>query len=104
MRFGLFAKLVARPGQSDAVAALLLRGVEEIREIGCELYVVNTSPDHPDAIYVMEVWTSKEAHHGSLQLPAVKEAIAQAMPLLTGEFESTRLDVAGGLGLSIQPA
>ncbi len=104
MRYGLFVKLVAKPGQRDAVVALLLRGVEEMREIGCELYVVNTSPDHPDAIYVMEVWTSKDAHHGSLELPAVKQAIAEAMPLLTGEFESTQLDVAGGLGLPAQPA
>jgi quinol monooxygenase YgiN len=104
MRYGLFAKLVAKPGQREAVVALLLRGVEEMREIGCELYVVNTSPDHPDAIYVMEVWTSKDAHHASLQLPTVKQAIAEAMPLLTGEFETTPLDVAGGLGLLSPPA
>lgn len=104
MRYGLFAKLVAKPGQRDAAVEILLRDVEEMRAMGCELYVVNTSPDHPDAVFVMEVWASKEAHHASLQLPAVKQAIAEAMPLFTGEFEGTQLDVIGGLGLSAQPA
>lgn len=99
MRYGLFGKLVTRPGQRDAVVALLLRGVEELRSVGCQLYLVNVSPGHPDAIWVMEAWTSKEAHHASLQLPSVRQAIAEAMPLLTGEFERTELAVAGGLGL-----
>ena len=100
MRFGMYARLVARPGQRDALTAILLRGVEGMRAHGCELYVVNHAADHADAVWVTEVWVSKEAHAASLQLPETRQAIAEAMPLLTGEFQSIELDVVGGLGLS----
>ena len=103
MRYGLFGKLVTRPGQRDAVVALLLRDVEELRGVGCQLYAVHVSPAHPDAVWVTEVWTSKEAHHASLRLPSVRRAIAEAMPLLTGEFDQVQLSVVGGLGLAAAP-
>lgn len=99
MRYGLSGKLTTKPGQRDAVVALLLRDVEELKKVGCDLYVVSVSKDHPDAIFVTEVWTSAEAHRASLALPSVKEAIAEAMPLLTGQFESVELSVVGGLGV-----
>ena len=100
MRYGRFGKLVTRPGQRDALVTLLLRDVERLREFGCDLYVVQTAAEHPDADWVTEVWTSPEAHRASLHLPSVKQAIAEAMPLLSGEFESFEFEVVGGLGLS----
>lgn len=99
MRYGLSGKLMTKPGQRDAVVALLLRDVEELKAVGCDLYVVSVSKDHPDAIFVTEVWTSPEAHRASLALPSVKQAIAEAKPLLTGEFDMVELSVAGGLGV-----
>jgi quinol monooxygenase YgiN len=99
MRYGYSGKMTTRPGQRDAVAALLLRGVDGLKELGCEMYMVSVSPGHPDAVFVTEIWTSREAHRASLQLPAVKAAIAEAMPMLTGEFESVELSVLGGLGV-----
>ncbi|MGH7720126.1 MAG: putative quinol monooxygenase [Gemmatimonadaceae bacterium] len=104
MRYSLFAKLTTRPEQRNAVVTLLLRDVEELRALGCDLYLVNISAAQPDAVWVTEVWSSKEAHQASLQLPAVKEAIAEAMPLLTGEFEGVELSVVGGLGLLVRPS
>jgi quinol monooxygenase YgiN len=98
-RFGLYAKLVAKPGQRDALVAILLRDVEALRAHGCELYVVNVAPDQSDVVWVTEVWASKDAHRASLQLPETKQAIFEAMPLLTGEFEQVELSVVGGLGL-----
>jgi quinol monooxygenase YgiN len=99
MRYGLSGKMVTKPGQRDAVVAILLRDVDEMKAVGCDLYVVSVSKDHPDAIYITEVWVSKEAHGASLKLPSVKQAIAEAMPMLTGEFESVELSVVGGLGV-----
>lgn len=100
MHFGMYNRLVARPGERDALTAILLRGVDGLRAHGCHLYLVNHPPDNPDAVWVTEVWESREAHRASLQLPETRQAIAQAMPLLTGEFESIELDVVGGLGAS----
>ena len=99
MRFGMYAKLVAKPGQRDALVSILLRDVEALRAHGCELYVVSLAADDADAVWVTEVWASREAHAASLQLPETRQAIAEAMPLLTGEFDQIRLSVVGGLGL-----
>jgi len=102
MRYGLNGKLVARPGMRDKVVALLLRDVDKLKAAGCGIYAVSISDKEPDAVFVFEVWVSRLAHDDSLQLPSVKQAITEAMPLLTGEFEGTMLEIAGGLGVPEQ--
>jgi quinol monooxygenase YgiN len=99
MRYGLSGKFITKPGQRDAFVALLLRGVDELKALGCDLYVVSISKDHPDAVFVTEVWSSPEAHRASLELPSVKAAIAEARPMLAGAVEMVELSVAGGLGI-----
>ncbi|MEM7134339.1 MAG: antibiotic biosynthesis monooxygenase [Chloroflexota bacterium] len=99
MAYGLYGKLVTQAGKRDAVTEILLRDVNELKSVGCKLYIVNHAAEEPDAIWVTEVWDSAESHAASLQLPTVKAAIAEAMPMLTGEFDQVKLDVVGGLGL-----
>lgn len=99
MRYGLFVSIHVKPGQRDAVVDILMRDVDAMRALGCELYVAGVSDEKPDVVYVTEVWASRQAHHASLQDPAVQAAIAEAMPMLTGEFHSTEFSVAGGLGV-----
>jgi quinol monooxygenase YgiN len=88
-----------KPGHRDEVVATLVSGADGLRAAGCDLYVVGTSDSDKDLIWVSEVWVSKEAHANSLQLAETKAAIAKTMPLLTGEFTSQELDIAGGLGV-----
>lgn len=88
-----------KPGHRDAVIGILLRDQQAVAEIGCDLYMVGVLPDQPDVVCVTEVWTSREAHRASLGLPSVKAAIAEAMPMLTGEFQQTEFSVVGGLGV-----
>jgi quinol monooxygenase YgiN len=97
-RYGLFGKLQAHPGQGDALAGLLL-GSGNADMPGCELYVINRSPDDPDAIWVYEVWESKEAHAASLQLESVRDTIQLAMPLIAGFSDRVELLPVGGQGL-----
>jgi quinol monooxygenase YgiN len=99
MRYGYMGTMRVKPGHRDEVVATLVDGADELRAAGCDLYVVGTSDTDKDLIWVQEVWTSKEAHQASLQLPEVKAAIAKTIPLLTGEFTSQELDIAGGLGV-----
>lgn len=99
MPFGLYGKLVTQPDKRDAVVDILLRDVDTLKEVGCLAYIVNLAEEDANAVWVTEIWESPEAHQASLELPSVKEAIAEAMPLLTGEFEQVRLSVVGGLGL-----
>jgi quinol monooxygenase YgiN len=105
MRYGSWATIGVRPEQRDAVVALLTKDDGgEMRAAGCDLYVVGISPERPDAVHVTEVWTSREAHRASLELPSVKAAIAETMPMLTGEFQQVEFSVAGGIGVPEQAA
>lgn len=99
MRYGLFVTIGVQPERRDDVVAILTRDTEEARAAGCDLYMVGVSPERPDAVLVTEVWTSREAHRASLELPGVKAAIAEAMPMLTGEFQQVEFSVVGGLGV-----
>lgn len=98
-RYGRHGSMRAQPGRRDEVVGILLKASEELSTEGCLLYAVGSDPDHADLIWVTEIWESKEAHAASLELPAVREAIEKAMPMLTGEFTGSEFDVLGGLGL-----
>jgi quinol monooxygenase YgiN len=99
LRYGLSGKMTVQPGHRDAVVAVLLRDVKELKAVGCDLYVVSVLPDQPDAIWVTEVWTSRDAHHASLALPTVQRAISEVKPLITGMSDRTEVAVVGGLGV-----
>jgi quinol monooxygenase YgiN len=99
MPYGYIGSMKARPGHRDDVVKILVDGAERLRELGCHLYVVSVSDSDTDVIWVSEVWQSQEHHDASLQVPEVRASIATAMPLLTGEFTSHELRVAGGLGV-----
>jgi quinol monooxygenase YgiN len=102
-RYGLYTKFAAKPGQRDALVALLLeaaRGMEGSAGAECEVYIVNTSADEAEAIWVTEVWASREAHAASLALPETREAIARAMPLIAGVTQQIAVEPVGGKGLA----
>jgi quinol monooxygenase YgiN len=65
----------------------------------CLLYVIGRLPDDPDAVLVYEVWTSAEAHRGSLDQPATQEAIGRGRPLIAGMSDRVEFEPAGGKGL-----
>ena len=79
----LHGKLVAKEGQSEQLANILLRASELVATAkGCIYYVVSRNPEEPQAVYVTEIWESKEDHANSLHVEGVKELITEAMPLL----------------------
>ncbi|AIQ61541.1 putative quinol monooxygenase [Paenibacillus borealis] len=98
-KFGMYAKFTAKPGEREALAAILLEAAaaaEPVQE--CELYIVNLSESEPDILWVTEVWSSAEAHAASLALEATRATIQRAMPLIAG-VEPVKLIPAGGKGL-----
>lgn len=95
MTFANIGHLGVTPGRREELVALLTRPSPELREVGCLLYEVGVSDEQPDTVFVAELWTSAEAHQASLQLPSVRAAIAEAMPLLSGEMGGTRFEVVG---------
>jgi quinol monooxygenase YgiN len=101
-RFGLIGKITAHPGQGDALAEVLLDAAREIQGSvpGCESYVIARDPDDPDAIWVTEVWESREAHAGSLTYDSVKAVIERGRPLIAGFSDRVETIPVGGLGLA----
>ena len=59
----------------------------------------SVDPGDPDAIWITEVWESKDHHAASLQLPQVRATIAKAKPIIAGFGPSTVVEVKGGVGL-----
>jgi quinol monooxygenase YgiN len=98
--YGLQGKLIAKPGQRDALVALLVEASSPGRMPGCRLYVVSEVASEPDAIAVFEVWDDKAAHDASLQLESVRAMITKGRPLIAGMGESTELRPVGGQGLT----
>lgn len=96
--YGLIGKMTAKPGQRDTLIGILLDGVSGMP--GCLSYVVAKDPNCADVIWITEVWDRKESHAASLSIPAVKEAITKARPLITAMTSITSTTPVGGHGLS----
>lgn len=80
--FGLIGKMRALPGRRAELAAILAEGTGAMP--GCLHYIVMEDAAEPDVIWITEVWDSEASHKASLQLPAVKAAIAKGRPLIAG--------------------
>lgn len=95
--YGLIGKIMALPGRRDELIALLLDGTAAMP--GCLSYVVAIDPADANAIWITEAWTDEASHQASLALPAVRKAISQARPLITGFAERFTTTPVGGIGL-----
>ena len=100
--FGLIGKMLAVAGKRDEVIAILLDSTTKMP--GCLSYVVATDAKEPDAIWITEVWDSKDSHAASLTLPQVKAAIAKAKPMIAGFGDYHMTEPVGGVGLSSSAA
>ena len=94
--YGLIGKMLATPGKREDLLELL--GGDDGMP-GCLSYIVARDPTNADAIWITEVWDSKESHTGSLQLPQVRAMIAKAMPIIAGFGERFETEPVGGIGL-----
>ena len=95
--YGLIGKMTSQPGKRDALIGLLLEGTEDMP--GCLSYVIARDTGDDDAVWITEVWQDEASHQASLQLPSVRETIANAMPLIAGFEPGAITDPVGGVGL-----
>lgn len=95
MTFANAGTLGAAPGRRDELVAALTRRSDRLGALGCLLYEVGVSEEAPDTVFVVELWTSADAHRASLADPEVRGAIDAARPLLSGAFGGFRFDVVG---------
>ena len=95
MTFANVGTLGALPGKRDELVVLLTRRSDALEAVGCLAYEVGVNDEEPDVVFVVELWTSADAHKASLALPEVRESIEAARPLLSGEFGGFQFDVVG---------
>jgi quinol monooxygenase YgiN/mannose-6-phosphate isomerase-like protein (cupin superfamily) len=95
---GRYAKLVAKPGRGDDLAAAMLRVAASLQDVaGCHLYVVNRELDDPETIWVTELWGSQEDVDAALQSDAAEASITEVRDLVDA-FERIDLEPLGGVG------
>jgi quinol monooxygenase YgiN len=101
VKYGIYTRHTAKPGQRDNLVANLLRAADQQRDNeDCIHFVVNTT-DEPDVLWVNVVWSSKEAHDASLQREDVRALIGEARQFLSEEVMPEQIFVTpvGGKGL-----
>lgn len=96
--YGLIGKMRSAPGRRDELITILLEGTSVMP--GCRSDVVARDPKDADALWISEVWDDRASHAASLQLPAVRDAIARARPMIAGFAERYEAEPVGGVGLS----
>jgi quinol monooxygenase YgiN len=95
--YGMIGKMTATPGKRDELIGYLLDSTGGMP--GRLSYVVAKDLTDANAIWITEVWDSKESHDASLQLPAVQNAIKRARPIIAGFSDGVTTQVVGGVGL-----
>lgn len=95
--YGLIGKMRARPGQRDALIAILLEGTTAMP--GCLGYGIAKDKQDADALWITETWIDEASHKASLSLPSVQAAIARGRPLIAGFGERIETEPVGGHGL-----
>jgi quinol monooxygenase YgiN len=96
--YGLIGKMKTVSGQRDALISILLEGTGDMP--GCLSYIIATDPADENAIWITEVWDSRESHQASLQLSSVQQAITRGRALIAGFGERFETTPVGGHGLS----
>jgi quinol monooxygenase YgiN len=95
--YGIIGKMKVLPEQRDTLVSILIDGISGMP--GCLSYIVAQDPTDPDAIWITEVWESKDSHQASLSLPSVQQAIALGRPMITGFGERFETIPIGGQGI-----
>ena len=96
--YGIIGKMLAQPGQRDQLINILLAGTQNMP--GCKSYIISKDLADNNALWINEVWESKEHHAASLKLESVQQAIANGKPLIAGFGDRFETEPVGGHGLS----
>jgi len=94
-------KLPAKAGHTDELANILLDASRLVATAqGCKLYAVGKDQNDLNAVYVTEIWDSKEDHDNSLKVEGVRDLIMKALPIMDGQPQKLQeLELLGGAGV-----
>ena len=97
----LHGKLTAKSGQQEELSKILLEASKLVSTSkGCKVYAIGKDENDTNAVYITEIWDSKEDHDNSLNVEGVRELIMKAMPILDGQpTKGQELEILGGAGI-----
>ena len=96
--YGVVSQILAAPGRRNELVAVLLEAARTMP--GCRAYLVAADVARDDAIWVTEVWDSRDAHARAVASPAVQAAIARGAPLIAGFASHAETTPLGAVGLA----
>jgi quinol monooxygenase YgiN len=100
MIYGLLNSLTTKPGQRERVVEILVESGKLFDDNpACHMYLVSESADDPNLVWVVDLWSDREAHAEALKAPELRPFIEKAMPLLVGMPEQMEIRPVGGKGL-----
>lgn len=101
MKYLLHGRLIAKENKTGELAGILLEASKLIAAAkGCHLYVVGKEANDSNAVWITEIWDSKEDHDKSLNVEGVRELIMKAMPILEGAPQKGQeIELLGGYGV-----
>ena len=101
MMYLLQGKLNAKEGKAEDLANILLEASKLVSTAkGCKLYVIGKDKVEQNAVYITEIWDTKQDHDDSLKVEGVRALIMKAMPILDGQpAKGQELEILGGAGI-----
>lgn len=101
MKYLLHGRLIAKENKTDELAGILLEASRMMATAkGCNLYVVGRDGHDANAIWVTEIWDTKEDHDNSLNVEGVRDLISKAIPILEdAPQKGQELQLLGGHGI-----
>lgn len=100
-RVGRYVRMVAVEGRGPELAKALLRVADGMaRQPGCLAYVVNATPDEPDAVWVTEMWSDAASSEAALGRDLGEAGLGEVLELLAAPPDYIEVTPLGGPGLS----
>jgi quinol monooxygenase YgiN len=96
---GIIGKLIAADNKRDELIEILIAGSKDMP--GCLSYVVAKDGTDENALWISEIWDTRENHEAALALESVQQAIAAGKPLISGFGERFETTPVGGHGLPL---
>ncbi len=94
---GIIGKMMSVPDGREALIRILLDASRNMP--GCLSYVVARDTMDENALWITEVWESREAHKQSIGSTDLHQAIAECKHLISGFGHRFETRPAGGQGL-----
>ncbi|MDJ0751150.1 MAG: putative quinol monooxygenase [Woeseiaceae bacterium] len=94
---GVIDKLITHDGKRDELISILLKGTKDLP--GCLSYVVSKDLEDANALWVTEVWESRQKSEESFLLESVQEIMAKGKPLIASFGERVETQPVGRVGL-----